>query len=103
MRLPKPQHEKGGGEYEKPHHRLDANQGGVKVTPAHDDRQNVMPGDADPGHDRHRNADRNDASQDRWANRSRYFGAAILLYQQRVAEHEKRKSTMPDYVEPGSC
>jgi hypothetical protein len=55
----------------------------------------------DPGCERHHNADRNDATQDRLANRSPYFRTAIAAFLQRITEHKKRKSDVPDLVKPG--
>ena len=79
MRSPKPQDQQ-RREAETPHRRHDADHGGRKVPLAQQRRQNVMSGGDDPGRDRYRNADRNDAAQDRPASRSPYFGPPSLSF-----------------------
>jgi hypothetical protein len=102
MRPPQPQDQE-GRDAEKPHRGHDAVKGRGEVPLADECRQNGMVGGRDPGRKQHRNADRNGAPEDRSTCRSLYFGAAILVFQERIAEHEKRKSAVPDHVEPGCC
>ena len=62
-----------------------------------------MPGGDEPGGKGYGSRDRNDAAQDRPYLGSRYFRAAIPVFQERIAEHENRKSDVPDLVKPGGC
>jgi hypothetical protein len=60
-----------------------------------------VPGGHDPGCDRQCEADGYDASRQRSAAGALYPGSTVLVFQKRIADHEKRKAGVPDLVQPG--
>ena len=102
MRPSEPQHQE-GREAQRPHRRHDADHGGGVVAPAQQRRQDIVPGGDEPGQRRYRDDDGQRAGQDRGADRSADAGAAVFVLQQGIAEHEQRKSAVPDHVQPDRC
>ena len=99
MRLADPQIDQ-RREAEAPRRRYHAEHQRRVMTAAQQYRQKVMLGGDDPGERGHRDSNRNDARNDRAAGRAPYFRAVVRCFQQRIAENQKRKSAVPDHVEP---